>query len=56
MPDTIDHDDRDTCDRCGLPATRHFLSAGFEEDLRKLEDWEHHLDLCEDCANRRREA
>lgn len=46
----IDHDDRDVCDRCGAKATQHYLSMGFADELAKLKDWEHHLDLCEACA------
>jgi hypothetical protein len=52
---TIDHDNPDVCDRCGEPATRHFLSMGFEDELAKLKDWEHHLDLCEACAEKPKE-
>ena len=49
MTHEIDHYDREVCDECGAPATHHFLSMGFADELAKLEDWEHHKDVCDNC-------
>jgi hypothetical protein len=49
---TTVHNDRDKCDHCGEAATHHFLSSGYAEDLKKLQSWEHHLDLCNNCAGK----
>jgi hypothetical protein len=47
------HLDREKCDYCGDEATLHFLSRGYSEELARLEWWQHHKDLCQECYDRR---